>query len=221
MNYKITEINQIVPDIMGFSLLPVNEKINYRAGQFVEILCPDGNWLPFSIANAPCEKGKKEFIIRQSNDEPSLKKLLSSVKLGSELTLRGALGGCEYKKEKVLFLAGGTGIAPIKAILDNIEHGETYLYWGVRHSREFYLEKEIKAWLEKGALKSFVPVVSGEEKNWSGKRGWVHEHVISDHAELSNTFIYASGPMAMIQSAVELYPKYGHDISLLYSDMLL
>ena len=224
MKYKITEINQLAPDIVNFILMPDAEKINYQAGQYVEILCPDGSWLPFSIASAPADNGKKEFIIRQFNDEPSLKSLLISIKIGSELNLRGPFGDSTYPKknaEKILLLAGGTGIAPIKAILEGISEKENfYLYWGARHSREFYLEKQIHQWLEKGVLKSFIPVVSGDEKNWTGRKGWVHEHVISHHPDLSQAHIYASGPMAMIQSAVQLYPQYGHDISRLYSDML-
>lgn len=221
--YKISEINQLAPDIINFILLPDVEKITYHAGQYIEILCPDGNWLPFSIANAPVKNGKKELIIRQSNDEPSLKKLLASVKIGAELNVRGPFGDSVYSeknKEKVLLLAGGTGVAPIKAILESVDRAEFHLYWGVRHSREFYLDKQITHWLDAGVLKTFTPVVSGDEKNWSGLRGWVHEHVVAHHPDLRNVKIYASGPMAMIKSAVDLYPEYGHDISMLYSDML-
>ncbi len=221
--YQIVDLNKLCPDLLSVVLVPVGEALRYKAGQYVEILCPDGSWLPFSLSNRPEVEGNKELIIRLSTEVASFKLLLSQCVVGTLLHVRGPFGGYEFPTDKpLLMLAGGTGIAPIKSLIEDLSlTGEIHLFWGVRHSSELFLSEQISNWIDQGVITSFTPVVSREPENtWSGAKGWVHESVISQHPDLSKYDIYASGPMPMIKGAVELYPQYGLDIARFYSDML-
>lgn len=221
--YRILDLNKLSADLLSVGLVPVSESIPYQAGQYLEILCPDGNWMPFSVSNSPRNDFKKELIIRLSTDVSSIKTLLNQSGIGALLQVRGPFGDYQLPSNKtVLMLAGGTGIAPIKAMIENIGEGnDIHLFWGVRHSSELFLSDAISSWLERQIIKNFTPVVSREsDESWAGAKGWVHESVISQYPQLTGVDIYASGPMGMIKGALEQYPKYGLELTRFYSDML-
>lgn len=221
--YQISHLNKLSPDLLSVGLTPVGESITYNAGQYLEILCPDGKWMPFSVSNSPQDDAKKELIIRLSTDISSLKSLLNQSGIGALLQVRGPFGAYRLSSNRpLLMLAGGTGIAPIKAMIETVGvENDIHLFWGVRHSSELFLSDTINAWMERRIIKDFTPVVSREsDETWSGAKGWVHESVISQYPDLTGVDIYASGPMGMIKGAVELYPKYGLELTRFYSDML-
>ena len=147
----------------------------------------------------------------------------------SLLRLQGPLGNFYLRTDSelpVVFLAGGTGFAPVKAIIENAllapVRREMHLYWGARSERDLYLPDLPRDWARAHPRLHFVPVLSepGLEPgaDWNGRTGLVHEAVLADFPDLSGHEVYASGPPPMVTAARELFPEQGLDLERLFFD---
>ncbi len=107
----------------------------------------------------------------------------------------------------MVFLASGTGFAPIKALIERLrETGsrrEIALYWGGRRPRDLYQSELAEQWAAQMPNLRFVPVVSDAqpEDAWEGRTGFVHQAVLQDLPDLSRWQVYACGAPAMVESA--------------------
>jgi CDP-4-dehydro-6-deoxyglucose reductase len=108
----------------------------------------------------------------------------------------------EDSRKPVVFVASGTGFAPIKSIVETALHKGVArpmtLYWGGRRPKDLYMDEVAKGWPIK-----YVPVVSDAlpEDNWSGRTGFVHRAVMEDFPDLSSHQVYACGVPIMVDSA--------------------
>lgn len=231
LNYKIQILEQLTPTIYRVILQPpLEDHIYYRAGQYFEILHRDTSPQPFSIANAPLGDNKSlEIHIRSRPDNLSMEELISEMKTVGELRINGPLGNCILRREPaypMIFAAGGTGIAPLKAIIEQaLAEGvkqPIYLYWGVRILSDFYLQALITRWAKYLPNFHYIPILSGKDElnKWKGRTGWVHEAIIQDHPNLEHFHIYASGPTEMVYAALHAFKSHGLNRALMYSDVL-
>ena len=123
-----------------------------------------------------------------------------------------------------MFLASGTGFAPIKAILEHMQFkGITrpaVLYWGGRRPQDLYLNDWLQAQLALMPNLRYVPVISDAqpEDNWSGRTGFVHQAVLEDIADLSGHQVYACGAPIVVDSARSAYTKAGLPDDEFYAD---
>ena len=115
----------------------------------------------------------------------------------------------------LIFMAGGTGFAPIKAIIESalernvLQNKRVYVYWGVRTAEDLYLGDLARKWATDRDNIAFFPVLSSADTSWTGRVGFVHRHVVEDLGtaalanapDLTQFAVYASGPPAMIQAA--------------------
>ncbi|MDF2868053.1 MAG: CDP-6-deoxy-delta-3,4-glucoseen reductase, partial [Gammaproteobacteria bacterium] len=193
---------QLAPTVWQVLLKPEEAKPVYRAGQYLEILHRDGSPKPFSIANAPNADGIIELHIRHTPENTYTAELLDEIKQGRALRIKLPYGDCIYPKEKdvkTILLAGGTGFAPMQAILEQALSNELnppiYFYWGARSLQDLYLHEKVLAWAQQYHQLHYIPVLSMPEPadNWQGKTGFVHEAVVAEHPELSHYQVYASG----------------------------
>jgi CDP-4-dehydro-6-deoxyglucose reductase len=121
------------------------------------------------------------------------------------LRLRGPLGTFFLRGQAgkdLVLLATGTGIAPVKAILEELssqpagaQPRSLTVYWGGRRREDLYWQPP-----DMPSLK-FVPVLSRAGDDWTGQRGHVQDVMLRDHAYLADTLVYACGSNAMIHSA--------------------
>jgi NAD(P)H-flavin reductase len=124
----------------------------------------------------------------------------------------------------ILFLAGATGFAPIKSILeDAFRRGvrrPMELYWGVRTARDLYLLDTVERWQREHANFRFVPVLSeaGDDASWTGRRGYVHEALLADHPDLTGYEVYACGSVRMVEAAVPDFIAHGLGERFCFSD---
>ena len=207
---RVAAMDKLAHDVMGLKLtLPQNQRLQFLAGQYIDILLKDGRRRSFSLANAPHNDEQLELQIRHVPDGYFTTHVFEKMKQKDLLRFRGPLGIFFLREDSgrpIIMVAGGTGLAPVKAILEHIFHvgieRSVQLYWGVRAKRDLYLMGLLNQWDEKYANFSFVPVLSepAEEDNWQGRTGWVHEAMIADHADLSDVEVYASGPPPMINA---------------------
>jgi len=225
---RLTEKDQLCHDVIKLRLkLPVMEEFAYRAGQYIDILLPDGRRRSFSLANAPYINGSLELHVRHIEGGDFTGYVFDELQEKSILRVEGPHGQFYLREESdrpIIFMAGGTGFAPIKSIIEycithQIER-PMHLYWGVRSEEDLYMDELAKLWAADFAHINYVPVLSDPKKDddTSIRTGYVHEAIIEDFSDLSLYDIYASGPPAMVYAGKEAFEKCQLPMEHYYSD---
>lgn len=231
LTYDVASCEKIGKYIYKVILQPPAEGIiEYCAGQYVEILQRDASPLPYSITNAPLsDDNHLELHIRHLPDHQETGELIKHIQIEQKIRLQGPFGSCILKQEPpypIIFLAGGTGFAPHKALIEQalaegIEQ-TIYLYWGARTLSDLYFHEQALRWAKHMPNFHYIPVLSEPTQNdhWAGRTGLVHEAVLEDHANLSHFHVYASGPYEMVYAALHVFQNLGLKRAFFYSDML-
>lgn len=218
MPSRVHKLERVAPDVMIIYLkLPSNERLQFLPGQYIDILLKDGKRRSFSLANAPHDD---EFLQIHARNYPGgvfSEHVFSRMKERDILRFEGPLGSFVLRNNSldipIIFLASGTGFAPVKSILEHIfytEHMHAHrrkmtLYWGVRTKADLYLENLAKEWEQQHENFTFIPVLSDAlpTDNWTGRTGLVHQAVLEDFESLANYHIYACGSPLMIKAAFQ------------------
>ena len=208
---RIESIDKPAPDVAIVRLkLPTNERLQYLPGQYIDFLLKDGHRRSFSIATPPHADTLLELHIRHTPGGLFTDPLFTSYRGREILRLEGPLGSFYLREDSdkpVIFLAGGTGFAPIKAIIEHMLFHriprEIVLYWGARAKRDLYLAELAGAWQTQHRNVTFIPVLSepAPDDAWPGRTGLVHRAVLADFPDLSGYQVYACGAPAMIDAA--------------------
>ena len=223
---RVAARKRLAHDVMELRLqLPPTERLQYRAGQYVDILLRDGRRRAFSLANSPADDAHLVLHIRHVPGGAFSGQVFRDLEERSLLRLQGPLGSFHLRADSdwpAVFLAGGTGFAPIKAIIENALlmplSREMHLYWGVRSEPDLYLRDLPREWARTHPRLRFVPVLSEPDPEWNGRTGFVHEAVLDDFPDLAGHEVYASGPPPMVAAARELFPERGLDLERLFFD---
>lgn len=201
--------------------------VRWLAGQYVELRGADGRRRPFSIANASRGDGRIEMHVRHEPGASFNRHLYETLHVGMQLQAEGPLGTFvprENSARPILFVAGGTGMAPIKAVIEHFavlgSHRPMQLYWGTRHPRELYLDTLIEAWSQEIPQLRFVPVVSDARVALDAgvRRGMVLDAVLADHSQLAPFDVYVCGPPAMVEAAIDAFTTAGLPRAQLFFD---
>ena len=212
---RVTEMRRAAPDVALLTLqLPAAEPFNFNAGQYVEVILKNGKRRSYSMANAPHLAGKLELHVRHLPGGLFTDHVFgageTAMKEREILRLEGPHGTFflrEDSKKPIILLASGTGFAPIKAIVEHIQHLQiarpVTLYWGGRRPVDLYMDGLAHEWAATMPDFSYVPVVSDAlpEDAWSGRTGFVHQAVMQDFPDLSAHQVYACGVPIMVESA--------------------
>ena len=223
---RVQQMNRLADDVMQLLIkLPSSERLQFLAGQYIDILLEDGRHRSFSIANAPHNDEFLELHVRHIEDGLFTPKVFNSMQEKDLLRIEGPHGSFFYQEDSqrdIILMAGGTGFAPIKGIIEHLlEEKETrpiHLYWGARSEADLYLNKMAETWAAENKNIHYTPVLSEADDSWSGKTGYVHETVLSDFADLNPYDIYVCGPPAMIMAAKEQFQAKGMDMGSFYFD---
>lgn len=217
---KITKLNANILEITLRT--PPNCTLEYLPGQYIDVIGAKGLRRSYSIANAPRQDKKIILNIRQVENGEMSDYWFNQAKVNDLLRLEGPLGTF-YLRDKaaknIILIATGTGIAPIKAILEKLEQYETqqfkniYLIWGGRTQQDIYWQPDFK-----NLLLKFIPVLSRSEDSWQGEKGYVQEAVLKKEIDLAESIVYACGSDTMIQSARLLLTQHGLNQKDFYSD---
>ena len=177
------------------------------------------------MANAPNKKGLIELQIKAAPENPYASEIIEKIKNGNIINARGPYGKVLLQNKidlPIIFVAGGTGIVPIKALIEqalaNKDSRELHLYWGAASSTDLYLQQEFKALADKHSNFSFTPIIYSSEEYWDGCTGLVHEVIVHEHNDLSGHQVYASGPQEMVYAALDTFTEKGLKPQLMYSD---
>ena len=215
MPARVMGIDDLAHDIKTIQLqLPPSEPFRFYPGQYIEFILRDGSRRSYSMACPPNDKNLVELHLRHMPGGVFTDHVFGAgetqMKLREILRVEGPLGSFFLRDDSdkpVVFLASGTGFAPIKAIVENmIAQGNVrpaVLYWGGRRPHDLYMHDQAQQWASTLPGFSYVPVVSEAlpEDNWSGRTGFVHEAVMHDLPDLSGYQVYACGAPVMVESA--------------------
>lgn len=208
---RVAKLEKLTDDVMLVALqLPAAERLQYRAGQYVEFLLKDGKRRSYSMANAPHLDEHITLHIRHMPGGVFTDHVFGAMKERDILRFEGPLGTFFLREESdkpIVLLASGTGFAPIKAIIEHAAHQKTArpmtLYWGGRRPQDLYMHALCEEWTRTLPNFKYVPVVSDAlpEDGWSGRTGFVHQAVMQDLPDLSGHQVYACGAPLMIEAA--------------------
>jgi CDP-4-dehydro-6-deoxyglucose reductase len=208
---RIESIDKVAADVAIVRIkLPANERLQYLAGQYVDFLLKDGKRRSFSLATPPHDDQLLELHIRHVPGGLFTDLLFAQYKGREILRLEGPLGSFYLREDTdkpVILIAGGTGFAPIKAIIEHALHHrlarEMVLYWGVRSLADLYLPHLPGEWQKAHPNFTFIPVLSepAPQDAWPGRTGFVHAAVVADFPDLSGYQVYACGGPAMVDAA--------------------
>ncbi|MEO5701772.1 MAG: CDP-6-deoxy-delta-3,4-glucoseen reductase [Casimicrobiaceae bacterium] len=208
---RVETIAKPAPDVAVVKLkLPANERLQFLAGQYIDFLLKDGRRRSFSLANPPHDDGLLEIHARHIPGGAFTDPLFTQYKGREILRLEGPLGAFYLREESdkpIVFVAGGTGFAPIKAMIEHALHHhharEMVLYWGARALCDLYMPGLPSQWQQAHPNFTFIPVLSepAAADPWPGRTGLVHQAVLDDFPDLSGYQLYACGAPAMIEAA--------------------
>jgi NAD(P)H-flavin reductase len=152
------------------------------------------------------------------------------MKVGERIRFEGPLGAFHLREEgdkPILFVAGATGFAPVKSMLEHAfatgMKRRMALYWGARSRADLYAAELPERWAREHANFTFVPVLSEPraEDAWQGRTGLVHEAILADYPDLSSHQIYACGSVKMVEAVAPAFAAHGLAPDDCFSDAFL
>jgi CDP-4-dehydro-6-deoxyglucose reductase len=216
---RIDKVEKPAEDVAVLNLkLPTGERLQFLAGQYIDILMKDGKRRSFSMANAPHDDAFLQLHVRKSPGGAFSRYVFEEMKERAIVRFEGPLGTFYLREDSdkpIIFVAGGTGFAPIKAQIEHLmHHGDdrpVVLYWGVRSLRDLYMPDLPIRWQEEHPNFTYIPVLSDPlpEDQWRGRTGFVHQAVLDDFDDLSGYQVYACGAPGMTDIAKETFGKRG------------
>lgn len=213
---RVAVLERLAPEVMRVRVdLPWGERLDHGPGQYVHVVLEDGQRRAFSIANAPGERAHLELHVRRIPGGRFTTHVFEGMRPGDELRFEGPLGGwrVEPGDRPLLFVAGATGFAPVKSIVEDafargVQRPMT-LYWGVRRVEDAYVDLPQTWAREHPDLFRSVRVVSDEPAPEGWRAGLVHEAMLADHPDLRGCEVYVCGSARMVQHAVPAFLAVG------------
>jgi CDP-4-dehydro-6-deoxyglucose reductase len=208
---RVQRLERLAPDVMALYLrLPANERLQFLAGQYIEILTREGKRRAFSMANAPHDDEFLQLHLRHYAGGNFTEYVFTRMKEREILRFEGPFGTFFLREDSdkpIIFLASGTGFAPIKGMLEHAFHRgidrPMVLYWGARTRPDLYLDALPRQWAQTHPNFRYVPVLSEArpEDEWTGRTGFVHRAVMEDQTDLSGYHVYSCGAPVMVEAA--------------------
>lgn len=225
---RAERLRQAAHDVMILQLkLPATERLQFLAGQYIDILLKDGRRRAFSIANAPHEDAFIELHIRHVEGGSFTDHVFADLKTRALLRIEGPFGNFFLREEStrpMLLIGGGTGFAPLKGMIEHAFHiglaRPMHLFWGVRARRDLYLDELPRRWATEHEQFQYTPVLSeplpGDD--WPGETGTVVDAVLRRFPDLGGFDVYMAGPPAMCTAARDAFLQQGLPEDRMFSD---
>ena len=226
---RVVEKTRLAEDVVRLRLrLPAQQRLQFLAGQYVDVLLTGGKRRAFSIASSPSGEHEIELHIRHVEGGDFTSWVFDEMQERDILRFEGPLGNFfvrnDLPERPMIMMGGGTGFAPLKAMIENLlEHAdrrEIHLYWGARNAGELYLDDLPTGWAkDNGHIHYHRALSEGEApSDRPAFHGLVHEAVLADHPDLAQFDVYMSGPPAMIEAAKKAFTERGLPSDRLFYD---
>lgn len=229
---RVERKEQLSHDVMALFLkLPSSEHLKFLPGQYIEFLLKDGKRRAFSIANAPHVDNMLELHLRLIPGGQFTQYVFNEMPEKAIMRIEAPFGSFYLREDSdkpIVMVAGGTGFAPIKGIVEHMLHQNiqrpVILYWGARTLQDLYMPELPEAWALQFPHIQFIPVLSDAtpEDQWQGRNGLVHQAVLDDFAAKGLDFsayeVYCCGAPAMVEVAHASFVHAGLPDDAFYSD---
>jgi CDP-4-dehydro-6-deoxyglucose reductase, E3 len=216
---RVAKKEQLSHDVIALHLqLPSSERLQFLAGQYIEFILKDGKRRAFSIANAPHDAEFLQLHIRVIPGGVFSAYVANEMQEKAILRLEAPFGNFflrEDSQKPIIFVAGGTGFAPVKGIIEHMLHNnikrDIILYRGARVAEDLYMNDLCDKWAEFTPHLTYIPVLSEPpaSDNWHGRTGLVHEAVLEDFKDLSGYQAYVCGAPGMCEVAHHTFVAQG------------
>jgi CDP-4-dehydro-6-deoxyglucose reductase len=211
---KVESLTRLNHDVMQMFLkLPAKETFRFKAGQYIEFIMGDGSRRAFSMANAPLDS-MIELHLRLIEGGKFTSFVFNEMKEKSIHRIEGPIGQFYLRdsEKPIIFIAGGTGFAPIKSIIEdmiaNKNKRKIYLYRGVRSEKDFYMNELVNDWIKKLEGLTYIPVVE-DGLSEDARSGYVHHAVLEDFKNLNDIQVYCCGAPGLVENAFKDLTKSG------------
>ena len=240
---RVERKEQLSHDVMAIFLkLPSSEHLQFMAGQYIEFLLKDGKRRAFSLANAPHVDNMLELHLRLIPGGQFTQYVFNEMPDKAIMRIEAPFGSFYLREDSdkpIILIAGGTGFAPIKGIIEHMLHQnmrrKVILYWGARTRQDLYMPALPEAWAVEHPHIQYIPVLSDAtvEDQWQGRTGLVHQAVLDDFANpenmdltgdsldgrsLKDYEVYCCGAPAMVEVAHASFLKEGLAEDAFFSD---
>jgi CDP-4-dehydro-6-deoxyglucose reductase, E3 len=215
---RVAKKEQLAHDVIALHLqLPASERLQFKAGQYIEFILKDGKRRAFSIANAQHDAEFLQLHIRVIAGGVFSEYVANELVEKAILRIEAPFGNFflrEDSNKPIIFVAGGTGFAPVKGIIEhmlfnNIQR-KIILYRGARQLQDLYMHNLCEKWAEFTPHLSYIPVISEPEgDDWQGRTGLVHEAVLADYKDLGGFQAYVCGAPGMCEVAHSSFVQQG------------
>ena len=217
----VTQVTPLTNRLLRVTLTP-EQYIDYEAGQYLEIVSPDqSETLYYSIANAPLGSKTYELHIRHQPNNTEQQHVLDAITKQGRLILNLPFGQCTLHtldpNRPILFIAAGTGFAPIKAMIEQLlTEGSTQpftLFWSARKQEELYLDEKVLAWEKHVAHFNYIPHITDQDQTPLIRR------ITKQHqTNLNNYQVVLAGPFDFVYALRDALIKQGIPRNQLFSD---
>jgi CDP-4-dehydro-6-deoxyglucose reductase, E3 len=229
---RVAKKEQLSHDVIALHLqLPASERLQFLAGQYIEFILKDGKRRAFSIANAPHDSDFLQLHIRVIKGGAFSEYAANELQEKAILRLEAPFGNFflrENSDKPCIFVAGGTGFAPVKGIIEHMLHNnikrDIILYRGARMLDDLYMNDLCEKWAELMPNVTYIPVISEPlaTDNWQGRTGLVHQAVLDDaisqNRDLSAYQAYVCGAPGMCEVAHNTFVAQGLNADEFFSD---
>lgn len=203
------------------------DNISFIAGQYLMIVLPTGEQVPYSIGSAPHELPDITLYILVADSTSLAAKVIECLKEKKEVSIKMPGGDCHIENgvldtsvDHILLIAGGTGFSQMKSMYDHLKAqnytGRVSLYWGLRTPDDVFMEKWIT---QEKTISSLDVVVNEATPDWNGKTGWLYEAILEDHPDLTHSAAFISGSVGMVYGTLDQLELKGLQNKHCYSDV--
>jgi CDP-4-dehydro-6-deoxyglucose reductase len=219
---RIAAKTPLAPDVLRVDLrLPAVESLEFRAGQYLDVLLDDDRRRSFSIASPPHDAALLELHVRRVEGGGFTQRMFDELDVGALLRVEAPIGQFAYERSDapLLLVAGGTGFAPIKSILrtelEATPAGAAarpiHLFWGARQAIDLYEDALVRGWVAAFPRLRYTAVLSEATTTTAAHQrlGWVHEVVLAEYADLAGCDAWIAGPPALIDAARAAFSAAG------------
>lgn len=198
--------------------------LEFKAGQYLQVVMGENDKRPFSIANSPSTGNKVELHIGAEPANSYAFEVLTKCQNEGKLVIEAPLGNAFVRTSDVpaVIIAGGTGYSYAKSIvLDCLEKQtdrELTLYWGAKTIDDLYEASALEALSLAHPNFTFCPVVEHPAAEWQGRSGWVHKAAMQDISDFSGKQVYTAGRFEMSATIRDDFCAIGLDKNELFGD---
>lgn len=183
------------------------QPLHFLPGQYARLQIPNSeDWRSYSFANRPNPSNQLQFLIRLLPNGVMSHYLREHCQVGHTIFMEAPLGSFYLREVErpLVFIAGGTGLSAFLGMLDNIAEQPNsppvQLYYAVSHEADLCEQDRLQTYSERLPHFHYQPVISQASESWTGKTGYIQDHLNRDQLAENPFDLYLCGPPPMIEA---------------------